>query len=325
MIFTSVAAALLAAVTGVTTVRVPGGQEQEIPVEPACVCELTVANLTDYMSMMRTLKRLNFGTPFPKGNQNTQDAASIVATIAREMRSVDFEPTYLSFYNVYEVEKAPFRPRLNPFVGEHYEETLAYSVISFSDFRNENSKSFVFGDFHILSGHTFEGDVVPIMTPHNNISKNTVTLLSDAFLACGYKDVAFGKWYCSDDENEYPGTMVNTDHWEVEDFLGENINNPTGDDDWWKAIIWYEEWKRLQDMFTIGNGEPGVSHTHVWIGDDRIISSPIAGVIYKFALEESDFLAGNYALDASIVGNQLHAASAMDYGQLLELNDLIVL
>ncbi len=324
MIFTTVAAAFLAAVTGVTVVRTPGGSEQEVPVEPACACELTVANLTDYDGMMRQMKRYNFGGQFPKGNSSANQASDMMAVILREMRGADFEPANVSFYNVYDVEKA-FRPRLDPFLPERYEENLVYTVISFSDFRYENSKSFFFGNATIANNLTSGSDLV-VSAIHSAPSKNAISLLNDAFLACGYKDVSYGKWYCDDDEDNYYGEMANVDHWELEDFFGSGMNHPTDEDDWWKAIIWYEEWKRLQNLMVVGGGlDLDVAQTQIWMGDDRVIANPIGGLLMRYALEESDFLAGNYALDASVVGNQLHTAMAMDYGQLMDRNDLIIL
>ena len=55
MIFTSIAAALLAAVTGMTTVRVPGGNEQQVEVKPTYAWEMTVADIGDSMSFLSSL------------------------------------------------------------------------------------------------------------------------------------------------------------------------------------------------------------------------------------------------------------------------------
>ena len=78
MIFTSIAAAALAAVTGMTTIRTPGGIQRQFNEKPNFAIELTVADFSDPKTFEKaiTLAIDNIPTRGPKINQNSAENAA---------------------------------------------------------------------------------------------------------------------------------------------------------------------------------------------------------------------------------------------------------
>ena len=109
--------------------------------------------------------------------------------------------------------------------------------------------------------------------------------------------------------------------------MGSNVNNPTGiffDN----GLPWYNQWEIIAEMLRNRKNrhdiiKPGLDNVAM-VADD-IITTPIGGLAMNYALEEADILHGQHVLNSNQVISGLNAAMTMDYGQLLQSNDLVVL
>lgn len=330
MIFTSIAAALLAAVTGMTTVRVPGGEEQQVEVKPACACELTVAEIADPFEMMNALHDFGndsfFGKSRPGHSFGGDPAVEFAFNLYHEMRDLNFVPATVSYYNVYSVEEVRPTPR-RPLV---YKESLEYTIVSFADKGGFETVTYITGNPQIMDDVEPEDGMI-IIPAFPRMDKTSVKYLSDVFSNAGLEKVNFAKFYYGDETLQQDDCIyLDTDPIEVIDFLELMIGgiHPTGDggsdDGWNNWAIWYEELKRLQKLMVVGGIEDGVEPT-VWLGDELIMGSPIGGLGMEYALEEIDILSGTYELNSTYLNTQIGTMMNMNFNQVKVLNDLLIL
>lgn len=136
MIFTSIAAAALAAVTGMTTIRTPGGIQRQFNEKPNFAIELTVADFSDPKTFEKaiTLAIDNIPTRGPKINQNSAEnaanrtAKNILTNFKNGMIKTGFIPEQIRYYNVYNVEEVGMKMSERKIVN-----VLDHSVITFVD------------------------------------------------------------------------------------------------------------------------------------------------------------------------------------------------
>ena len=251
MIITSFIAAALAAVTGVSTVRVPGGNQQQVETKPACACEFAVSEIANYESFMRNMRT------FARVGERSTDldlrkAASVVSGIYSEMRFASFVPERVTLYNVYQTKEKNgafyHKPKAFP---KRYEEVFRYSMISFSDKAGVDTASFIVGDSTSLGSVRPNVDVTVVNLIDDGMRKETVAKMVDCFVTGGLTESNLLKFYV--DHTAEDLLYLDPDDFapiEVIDFFeimygGIHPTDGNHDDDWW---LWYEEWLRLQNI-----------------------------------------------------------------------------
>ncbi len=323
MIFTSIAAALLAAVTGMTTIRTPGGNEQQVEVKPTYAWDMTVADISDSMEFLRNLRHFrsidltDTGLSLSEIRYLSNQIESTFDTIFDGLREANFRPVKMAYYNVYNIEEIPGR-RLIP---TRYEENIEYSVITFFD-NHDNDIHFldtcgkaVFDDYNPAY------NVVPYNSNMDDVGKIGIKAIADIFVKTGLSSLEYMKTY----ENVADGTII-TDT-SLVDMLGSNQSGTCGlfFQNWAPWNDWEEIWyfllsrKNRHDII-----KPGLTNAPMVL-DGSIISNPMGSVFTRYALEETDILQGQTVLESSQVITGVNAAMSMNYNQFLQLNDLIIL
>ena len=145
MIFTSLAAAALAAVTGMTTIRTPGGEQQQVQVQPTSAIELTVADLSNPKDFEYDLEHAIESIPTgfnPRTGGNAQQRAinatarKILTNIKNGISVAGMYPVQVMYFNAYDVEE------IGPSFHRMKVDVLKTSVITFVD-KNGETVSFV--------------------------------------------------------------------------------------------------------------------------------------------------------------------------------------
>lgn len=321
MIFTSIGVALLAAVTGMTTIRTPDGNEQQVEVEPTYAWEMTVADIgnpRDFVRNLRNCNSLNIGLSPREARAIAGQMASTFDTINQGLRENRFFPTQVTYYNCYSIEKIE-GPRLLPDI---YNQHIEYSIISFTD-ENDNEIHFL----DTCGSATFENyspveNVIVFNSNMGDVDLLGTRVVSAIFAKSGLVDLSYVKAYNEVDYN----ILDNVDH-SLVDIMGSDVNNPTGiffDN----GLPWYNQWEIIAEMLRNRKNrhdiiKPGLDNVAM-VADD-IITTPIGGLAMNYALEEADILHGQHVLNSNQVISGLNAAMTTDYGQLIRSNDLVVL
>lgn len=145
MIFTSLAAAALAAVTGMTTIRTPGGEQQQVQVQPTSAIELTVADLSNPKDFEYGLEHAIESIPTgfnPRAGGNAQQRAinatarKILTNFKNGISVAGMYPVQVMYFNAYDVEE------IGPSSHRMKVDVLKTSVITFVD-KNGETVSFV--------------------------------------------------------------------------------------------------------------------------------------------------------------------------------------
>ena len=321
MIITSIAAALLAAVTGMTTVRAPGGNEQQTQAKPTYAWEMTVADIGDSMSFLRSLRsaqNIHLDHLPLKAKERAkleQQVRTTFTTIIFGLRETNLRPTKMSYYNVYNVEEMPSK-----FAQEStYKQNIEYSVITFSD-ENDNELHFVdtcgSEAFH---HYTAAENVVAFDSNVFDSGNLGVQIISDAFVSAGLSDLTYVKNY---------EEVLNMDNLIIDtttvDMMGSNQSGTMG-----MGFAWWAPWNDWEVIGYILRSRknrhdvirPGLENVAM-VANDSIISNPIAGILMKYTLEETGTFLGNSVLNANQVNASMNAAMSMSYNEMLQLNDL---
>lgn len=320
MIFTSIGVALLAAVTGMTTIRTPGGDEQQVEVEPAYAWEMTVADIDsprDFVRNLRGYNSLNIGLTRPQARAIAGQMTSTFDTINRGLRENGFLPTQVTYYNCYSIEKIE-GPRLLPDI---YNQHIEYSIISFTD-ENDNEIHFL----DTCGSSTFEnynarGNVIVFDSNMDDVDLLGIKAVSAVFAKGGLANLSYAKAY---NEVNY-NVLDEVDH-SLVDLMGSDINHATGI--FLENGAWYNNWEVI--LFILRSRKnrhdiirPGLENVAMNAGD--VVANPIGGFVMHYELEQADILHGQHALNSNQVISGMNTAMATDYGQFIQSNDLVVL
>lgn len=320
MIFTSIGVALLAAVTGMTTIRTPGGDEQQVEVEPAYAWEMTVADIDNPKEFVRSLREynsLNIGLTRPQARAIAGQMISTFETINQGLRENRFLPTQVTYYNCYSIEKIEGLRLLPDIYNQHIE----YSIISFTD-ENDNEIHFL----DTCGSSTFEnyspmGNVIVFDSNMDDVDLLGIKAVSAIFAKGGLADLTYAKVY---NEVNY-NLLDNVDH-SLVDLMGSDINHATGI--FLENGAWYNNWEVIGEILRRRRNrhdivKPGLEN--VAMSADDIITTPIGGLMMHYELEQAEFLHGQHALNSNQVISGMNTAMTTDYGQLIRSNDLVVL
>ena len=323
MILTSIAAALLAAVTGMTTIRAPGGDEQQVEVKPTYAWEMTVADIDNPNAFVRALRYVDridmsdvvLGIRPSQMMKLKNKVATTFETVAQGLRRASFSPEKMSYYNVYSVEEVP---------GKHgapsvYEQNIEYSVITFFDKDNNEINFLDTCGSEAFDNYKDSPNVISFNSNMGEVDTFGTKFVTDLFIKAGLTDLSYLKTY---EETVYDHPMnVDTS---VVDMTGSNQSGTMG--------MYYENWAPWNNWEVIGyilrNRKnrhdvirPGLENVAM-VANDSIISNPIAGILMKYTLEETGTFLGNSVLNANQVNTSMNAAMSMSYNEMLQLNDL---
>lgn len=320
MIFTSIGVALLAAVTGMTTIRTPGGDEQQVEVEPAYAWEMTVADIDsprDFVRSLREYNSLNIGLTPPQARAIAGQMTSTFNTINRGLRANGFFPTQVTYYNCYSIEKIEGL-RLLPDI---YKQHIEYSIISFTD-EDDNEIHFL----DTCGSSTFEnynprGNVIVFDSNMDDVDLLGTKAVSAVFAKGGLANLSYAKVY---NEVNY-NILDNVDH-SLVDLMGSDINHATGI--FLENGAWYNNWEVI--LFILRSRKnrhdiikPDLENVAMNAGD--VVANPIGGFVMHYELEQADILHGQHALNSNQVISGMNTAMTTDYGQFIQSNDLVVL
>ena len=327
MIFTTVAAAILAAVTGMTTVRAPGGDEQQVSVQPNYVTEVTVARLVNGEDLFATNMDAGFGKKGPKldlGRYTKAERSAfekIASYMGEMLRDNRFVPTDVTIYRMYSLEEQAIRPyAFNTNIPE-------FTQYIFRD-EFERSISFVDTKDNRLDEYELNDMVYHIDT---NLSQgpsvNITGLFLDHLIGIGLDDLYWGRYYGMWSVI-YDDSIIHTDTTTIDldnmnqamlgGFLGWLIDHD--------PILFYKiyyGWS-VNPIF-----DSNVLEAHnTTIGDLAMLSVlecgnydfaaiPMAGNYAHFALDRTDRVFGRTALTANAVNQGLAPLQAMSYNDLV--------
>ena len=322
MILTSIAAALLAAVTGMTTIRAPGGDEQQVEVKPTYAWEMTVADIDNPNAFVRALRYVNridmsdvvLGIRPSQMMKLKNKVATTFETVAQGLRRASFSPEKMSYYNVYSVEEVP---------GKHgapsvYEQNIEYSVITFFDKDNNEINFLDTCGSEAFDNYKDSPNVISFNSNMGEVDTLGTKFVTDLFIKAGLTDLSYLKTY---EETVYDHPMnVDTS---VVDMTGSDQSGTMG--------MYYENWAPWNNWEVIGyilrNRKnrhdvirPGLVNA-VMVNEGAIVNNPLSSVYMNYELEAGDIVQGQNTHCNQIVAG-VNAAMSLDYSGMLQLNDL---
>ena len=322
MILTSIAAALLAAVTGMTTIRAPGGDEQQVEVKPTYAWEMTVADIDNPNAFVRALRYVNridmsdvvLGIRPSQMIKLQNKVATTFETVAQGLRRASFSPEKMSYYNVYSVEEVP---------GKHgapsvYEQNIEYSVITFFDKDNNEINFLDTCGSEAFDNYKDSPNVISFNSNMGEVDTLGTKFVTDLFIKAGLTDLSYLKTY---EETVYDHPMnVDTS---VVDMTGSDQSGTMG--------MYYENWAPWNNWEVIGyilrNRKnrhdvirPGLVNA-VMVNEGAIVNNPLSSVYMNYELEAGDIVQGQNTHCNQIVAG-VNAAMSLDYSGMLQLNDL---
>lgn len=334
MIFTTFAAAALAAITGMATVRAPGGNQQQINLKPDVAYELTVANISSPKSFLHDLGCAIDNIPTsvfppkrslnPNYNRKANIAAKTVLTnLKNGLQDALFVPVQIRYLNVYDVQE------VGPKRLKHTVDTFNHAIIVFAD-ENDNVISFIDDDANSIAMSQTQLSGVYTMDSHmEEAGPSGFKVVCDNLAMVGLKSLSYGKVYGQNNYADYQ--LEINEQFSFEDMLGGNHttgqNDPPipewdcpGTIDWFHRMFFRHLHNYGDEISALGDREEMV------IGDDPIYSSiPLAAYSMAGALEAEDISAGHLALGASYVSNAFETALSTGYDDLKASNDTVII
>ena len=342
MIITSIASAILAAVTGMTTIRAPGGNEQQVAVDANYACEMsvaTIANSETFFEKSRDIivngsnsgggkKGKGFNNGFEDPHYTTRELMAVrdmMRQIDRTLAENDFTPVKVRTFRVYNVIEGAL-PNSNVDMPPEY------TLYSFVD-EYDNEISFLDSDDTQINNLEFNECVYQIDTSLNQGAKNHCTgLFLDHLIDIGLDDLWWGRYYGM---------------WSLKDIIHGNDTTMNSDSGAAQAMLsgwlgWLNEhdpilfYRYFFGIYSIVDGpitdmqnttinDLNVYGTCLWApGDDRWITCPLAGFMAKYTLDYRDQLFGKETLDVNLTKNGIFEATNTTYNDILQLNDLII-
>lgn len=323
MIFTSLAAAALAALTGMTTIRTPGGNEQQVQVQPASAIELTVADFSNPKRFERELELAIDSIPTgfnPKMGQTAQDrlaniAAKEALTNFRDgLALAGIQPVQVLYFNAYSVQE--IGPRLHKLKVD----VLEKSVITFVDKFGE-TVSFV-DDSNVPSfpGNTpknMHDDVFYINSGIETTGKASLKVVWEKFANMGLLKYDEVKIYEDDFEGPFlPGddnTLPPPIDWR--DWIIETMSIGIIDK---ISELLKTNLQISADIVDVMTGNYAMSQGGVSVQD------VLAAYSVSCALDEIEFNMGVRALDAAQLTSIAQASLDMNFDALMANNDLSI-
>ena len=322
MILTSIAAALLAAVTGMTTIRAPGGDEQQVEVKPTYAWEMTVADIDNPNAFVRALRYVDridmsdvvLGIRPSQMMKLKNKVATTFETVAQGLRRASFSPEKMSYYNVYSVEEVP---------GKHgapsvYEQNIEYSVITFFDKDNNEINFLDTCGSEAFDNYKDSPNVISFNSNMGEVDTFGTKFVTDLFIKAGLTDLSYLKTY---EETVYDHPMN----------IDTSVVDMTGSDQSGTMGMYYENWAPWNNWEVIGyilrNRKnrhdvirPGLVNA-VMVNEGAIVNNPLSSVYMNYELEAGDIVQGQNTLCNQIVAG-VNAAMSLDYSGMLQLNDL---
>lgn len=337
MIITSIAAALLAAVTGMTTVRVPGGNEQQVSVVPNYVCEVTVAKLVDGKDLFVANASNGFGKKGPKIDLShyTKAERNAFEKTAKYMGEIlcdrKLTPSEVTIYRMYSLEEQAIRPAgLNTNIPE-------YTEYVFKD-EFERTVTFIDTKDNRIDELELNDTFIHIDTNLNQGPTNHVTgIFLDHLIGIGLDDLYWGRYYGM---WSVIGEGSVTGHIDTStiDLSGMNQVMLGG---FWGYLLETDPfmyyWFRFNWMLTTPIFDTPVydaqstelsdlaMNSIVNCGNYNFAACPMAGTYAHFALERSDVLLGRTTLKANAVNRGLATLQGMSYDDLIQQDNLSII
>ena len=336
MIFTSLALAALTALSS-TPGRLPGEERLAAKTVPAYACEMSLTQFAEPETLYKTLSSMSGSRPTgPKYGKEgldvpSQSALTALRTICTGLRSSRIKPTEVAIYNVYKVEIDPMRKVSDP---RYTKDELMYSVISFV---NESG-----GQFNIIEteytsefADVFEDNVSVV---NSGLDKEGVKDLSKLFVQAGASDFSYLKYYGDRVNGQNAG-----DYDPLADFFGIGEDGLTvgGNHEGESVASCYHDWERwyklacleriimsiVKDSVISANSlgiNHGPQHSAMNFIDVDGIINPLYGfmMMYRGFEYEGDINGG--MLQANIVNQSIEQAAAMNYKDIVAMNDLVV-
>ena len=323
MIFTTFAAAALAAITGIATVRAPGGNQQQVEVKPEYAYEVSVAEIANPKAFFENLgsvvQDLDGFNP-REGlsqiqNKNKKAAKSIFSTFRDGLLSSGIEaPETITYFNVYHVEeKTGPRPRVKVNV-----DIFDYSIITIAD-GDKNVATFIDAPKGLLTQNGVS----------NNPNLDDVYVIPAGAAKAGSQDVFRIVW-----EKVAEIGIDEVNH--AKEYV--NFIIPDPDDNTLPPPIDWRDW--ISETF--GAGQIGVADLMIHLmasgsllekinamnGKYSVLEnyeySILAGTHLSMALEQADFDMGQYALNTSIFGGAMQTVLTTGYDNVLANNGLYI-
>ena len=323
MIFTTFAAAALAAITGIATVRAPGGNQQQVEVKPEYAYEVSVAEIANPKAFFENLgsvvQDLDGFNP-REGlsqiqNKNKKAAKSIFSTFRDGLLSSGIEaPETITYFNVYHVEeKTGPRPRVKVNV-----DIFDYSIITIAD-GDKNVATFIDAPKGLLTQNGVS----------NNPNLDDVYVIPSGAAKAGSQDVFRIVW-----EKVAEIGIDEVNH--AKEYV--NFIIPDPDDNTLPPPIDWRDW--ISETF--GAGQIGIADLMIHLmasgsllekinamnGKYSVLEnyeySILAGTHLSMALEQADFDMGQYALNTSIFGGAMQTVLTTGYDNVLANNSLYI-
>lgn len=321
MIFTSIAAAALAAVTGMTTIRTPGGIQTTFQEKPDYAIELAVADFSNPKGFYHYVQEAIESIPTPRTprysflTQAEKDAYSAArktfTTFKNVMEQNGFIPAQMLYYNVYNVEEIGTR------LNKRMVDVLDHSVITFVDIEGETI-SFVDDN---VDGFTPEFDLLGGNGAYE-INSGAAGTISNSFKVVWEK---LSNFHLAKDDYAKAYTKY-------------ELMNPG--DAWIPEPIWRDLFPQYEtfdfDMIGIISSLQKVLTSHSIADEVNILkgrdlstyehlvldNKALAGYSMELALDEMEIASGHAALSQTAVNTAMQEALNLDFGSLMGRNDL---
>lgn len=322
MIFTTFAAAALAAITGVATVRAPGGNQQQVEVNPEYAYEVSVAEIANPKAFLENLgsvvQDLDSFNPreglSQNQNRNKKAAKSIFSTFRDGLLSSGIEaPETITYFNMYHVEERTGpRPRVK-FKVDVYD----YSIITIAD-GDENVATFIDAPKGLLMqngapNHEFDDFYIITSGAVKAASQEVFRIVWEKVAELGIDEVNHAKEYVNHiipdpDDNTLPPPIDWRD-WISETFGAGQIGIAD-------LMIHLMASGSLLEKINAMSGKYSALENYEY--------SILAGTHLSMALEQADYNIGQYALNTSVVGSAMQTVLTTGYDNVLANNGLYI-